>query len=230
MSNSDFLSVFLKFFSRAIMLLLVMPVTRCARGLVAKRMGDDTAEREGMITLNPFVHLDPIGSLLILLVGFGWGKPMNMNPSNFRNYRKGVILVSLSGPLSNLIMGYICLVIYQLMMCSDYVVNALSSGSISPIVCILYILYFLFSISTSLAVFYLLPIHPMDGFTILRFCAGGKFQQWYYRHEMQYRNISMIVLILIFLLPSSINPLVYLIGLVQNLLWLTVSWIPSVIG
>lgn len=215
--------LFLMFFSRALMLLLVMPVTRCARGIMAKWMGDDTAEREGKITLNPFTHLDPIGSVLILLIGFGWGKPMNVNPRNFKSYRKGVIMVSLAGPAANIIFALLCGAIYQILSCTVFVETTLTGSSI------LFILKSIFGLNVCLAVFHLLPIPPMDGFTILRFCAGGKFQQWYYMNQQKFRNISMIVLLVIFLLPAGINPFIYLISFVQKLLWKAVSWIPLVL-
>ncbi len=220
--------MFLRFFSRALMLLLVMPISRYARARVAYAMGDDTAALQGRMTLNPFAHLDPVGSLLMFLTGFGWGRPMDINPVRFRNYRKGVILVSLAGPAANLIVGFVCALIYNIMLCFDGVMLNLYSGAITPVWCLMYIIYCLFSLNVSIAVFYLLPVPPMDGFTILRFCAGGKFQQWYYQNQYTFNKIATISVLVIILLPPSINPFVYLTSFIQDLVMLTVSWIPKV--
>ena len=106
--NNDIIEEFLKYFSRALMLLLIMPVTNSVRGLVAKRMGDDTSDRQGRITLNPFVHLDLLGSLCIMLVGFGWSKPMPIDPAKMKNRKTGIVAVSAAGPLSHLISAILC--------------------------------------------------------------------------------------------------------------------------
>ena len=109
--------LFLKYFSRALMILLVMPVINSVRGLVAKSQGDDTAEQAGRITLNPFMHLDPIGSLAILLCGFGWSKPMPFNVNRMKDMKKGIILLSLSGPLTHFASAILCDLVMNIMLC-----------------------------------------------------------------------------------------------------------------
>ena len=93
---------FLKYFSRIVTLLLVLPLHEAAHAFVAYRFGDDTAARQGRLTVNPFAHLDPIGSLLIVLTGFGWAKPVPINPMRMKKYRAGIALTALAGPVSNL--------------------------------------------------------------------------------------------------------------------------------
>lgn len=218
-------TIFLMYFSRALMLLLVLPLREVAKGLVAKWRGDDTAERQGRITLNPFAHLDPMGSLLIFLTGFGWGKPLPMNPSRMRNPRASIALISLAGPMANLITALVCALIHCLMRCSEAVIIDINSGEVTPIICIMYILECLVSIGVGLAVFHLLPLPQMDGFNILRYVAGNKFERWYYANYRQFNTISMIVLLVLFVLPSDINPLIYIMSAVENLLWKSVNWI-----
>ena len=106
--NYSVLNLFMKFFSRALMLLLVLPVINYAKGLVARKQGDDTAEAAGRLTLNPIAHLDILGSLMIMLCGFGWSKPMPINYNRMRNTKKGIILVALTGPVTLFIMSIIC--------------------------------------------------------------------------------------------------------------------------
>lgn len=210
------------------MLLLVLPICNCARGLVAKWQGDDSAECSGRITLNPFVHLDPIGSLMILLVGLGWSKPMPINPTRMKNYRKGILLTSLAGPVANLISAIVCNLIRALLLCSQGVLNSLSSDEITPIYCLMTILSIISNINVCLAVIELLPIPPMDGFNILHYFAGNKFNRWYYMNQRTINIVSMVIVLLLFTLPSEINPLYYLISLVSNLIYHITSWIPVV--
>jgi Zn-dependent protease len=118
---------------------------------VADFLGDPTARYQGRLSLNPTKHLDPFGTLLLLLVGFGWGKPVPINPSNFKNPRLGELLTSLSGPLSNFIMAFIFALPLRFLP---------ESSLISLLSIIIYI-------NLMLCVFNLLPIPPLDGSKIL---------------------------------------------------------------
>ena len=88
--NTDALSLVMKYLSRALMLLLLMPVLNYVKGTVAKKMGDDTAEMAGRITLNPMAHLDLLGSLMIMLVGFGWSKPLPINYNRMKKHFQAI--------------------------------------------------------------------------------------------------------------------------------------------
>ena len=87
---------------RLIVALIALPIHECAHGYAAYRMGDHTAYRQGRLTLNPLAHFDVFGTLAIILFGFGWAKPVPINPLNFENPKKGMMLSSLAGPLSNI--------------------------------------------------------------------------------------------------------------------------------
>lgn len=124
---------------------------------VAYKMGDPTAKSLGRITLDPAKHLDPIGLLCLLFLGFGWAKPVPVNPNNFENRRKGEFLVSIAGVTMNFILGVGFTVILALML----VFNIRNSIAIK-------IIQYIISINFVLMVFNLLPIGPLDGTGIIR--------------------------------------------------------------
>src|SRR4051812_27134518 len=95
----------LSFFVAAIALLIAITVHEFSHALSADKLGDPTPRLQGRISLNPLVHLDPIGTLLILFVGFGWGKPVVFDPFNLKNPRKDAAIISLAGPASNFILA-----------------------------------------------------------------------------------------------------------------------------
>lgn len=139
-----------------------------SHGYVAMLCGDTTAKSRGRLTLNPVAHFDLMGLLMLILVGFGWAKPVPIDPRNFQNYKKGMILVSLSGVATNIVFGgFGLLLLYFLSpIIGVYQIDTL------PIIIILkmlayYFIIFLISINFMLAFFNLLPIYPLDGFRFL---------------------------------------------------------------
>ena len=119
-------------------------------------LGDKTAQDHGRLTLNPLRHLDPIGSIMILLVNFGWGKPTPVNPFNLAGGRSSMSIVALAGPCSNLLLGFILGIPIRLSMIPDY------SHTFDFFIWMVFI-------NTALAIFNMLPIPPLDGF---RFALG----------------------------------------------------------
>ena len=111
--KSDMILLFIK----AIVLFTALPVHESAHGAVANYLGDHTPGYQGRLTLNPFAHLDIMGSICILLTGFGWAKPVQVNPNNFTkvNRKTGMVLTSLAGPLSNVTMALIVMIIFKLL-------------------------------------------------------------------------------------------------------------------
>lgn len=223
----DALELFLRLFSRALMLLLVMPVTNCARGLTAKRMGDDTAEKEGRITLNPFVHLDLLGSLMIMLIGFGWSKPLPINFAKMKDRKKGIIAVSAAGPLSHFISAILCYIVLNILFYAPAFSGAANEqGTIVWALCT--ILSILGMLNSCLGAINLLPLPPMDGFNILSQLMGNSFHRWYFKNYINIQRISMFILIALFWLPSS--PLKYYIFFVDSIMQLAASWVPHMFG
>ena len=219
-------NLFFKFFSRALMLLLVLPVTNSVKGLVARWLGDDTADREGRITLNPLAHLDPLGSLAILICGFGWSKPLPINVGNMKDLKKGIILISLTAPVTHYLMAIICMNLGRIILYT-------LSGSTAVTVIVL-ILTFLAEINICLGTIDFLPLPPLDGFHILYQLAGPKMLNWYHRNHQQINQYSTYILLGLFFIGTLtgglIDPLGWLIGIVNYVLSFTTAWIPLVFG
>ncbi len=140
------------FFLLAIPLLYSIIIHELAHGWVAYRMGDPTAKMMGRLSLNPLKHLDPIGTLMLFIFGFGWAKPVPINLSYLRNMRKGLILVSAAGIIANTAFAFLAFLLADLL-------NPRGSFKL--------LLYYLAQINIILASFNLIPIPPLDGSKIL---------------------------------------------------------------
>ncbi len=127
-----------------------------AHAAVAYYRGDDTAKQLGRLTANPLKHLDPLGSFLILYAGFGWAKPVPVNPLNLVNPKKDMVWVSLAGPMSNMIMAIIAMLSIRVLLLTNIPANSLIA-----------VLYFAMNINLVLAGFNLLPLQPLDGSKIV---------------------------------------------------------------
>ena len=127
-----------------------------SHGYMAFKLGDKTAEKEGRITLNPLAHLDPIGSIMILFIGFGWAKPVPVNPSNLTDPRLDMIKIAFAGPASNIFLALLSGIIIKLLLILSLIDNNL-----------LTILLTFAQVNIALAIFNLLPIAPLDGSQIL---------------------------------------------------------------
>jgi Zn-dependent protease len=165
----------------SIPLLYSIVLHELAHGWVANRMGDPTAMRLGRLSLNPLKHIDPIGTLLLFVFGFGWAKPVPVDVRNFREPRKGFILVSAAGIVANTILAFFALLALRLI--SDE-----SSESLNIF------LFFLAQVNLTLAAFNLIPIPPLDGSKILMGMVSGPVLQLLLQLE-RYGFIILIVLL-----------------------------------
>lgn len=195
----------LRIFSRLVTLLLVMPVHEASHALVAKWLGDDTAERQGRISLNPFAHLDLMGSILIVFTGFGWAKPVQVNPNRMKYPRGGYALTALAGPVSNLIVAFLSIFVWACLLCTKSGITAYMSSDITAMSSVLMLLQFLFSVNVGLAMFNLIPIPPLDGFNVLRFFLGSKVDRWFYEHQQQLQLGFLLFILVLNYIPSQFN-------------------------
>lgn len=142
------------FAAMAVALLLALSVHEAAHAFVSNLLGDDTAEKMGRLTLNPLSHLDPIGLILLLLVGFGWGKPVMVNPHNFKNPIRDEILTALAGPASNLLLAILVAIIY-------FFIKPYASAPLQTL--FIYTGFY----NLILMLFNLIPLPPLDGSKVL---------------------------------------------------------------
>ncbi len=164
-------------------LLLAITIHEYAHGRVAYQFGDATAKWQGRLSLNPLRHLDPIGTIALLIFGFGWAKPVPINPYNFRDYRTGMLWVSLAGPLANLSLAFAALFLLYI---------PLSLGLIwTPYLRFMETLV-LFNIL--LGIFNLIPVPPLDGSKILAALAPDNIAALFRRIE-PFAPVLLIVLI-----------------------------------
>lgn len=156
---TEFFNSPLAFLIWIIALLVAITIHEFSHAWMADRLGDPTAKLSGRLTLNPFAHLDPFGTLALLLFRFGWGKPVPFDPFNLRNPRRDAALISLAGPASNLILATILSVFLRIII-TFFPVTLAASLSIL-------ILEPIIDLNIILGVFNLLPVHPLDGGKIL---------------------------------------------------------------
>ena len=135
-------------------ILIGLTVHEWAHAYAAYRLGDPTAKNLGRMTLNPLAHIDPIGFVMLLLVGFGWAKPVPVTPRNFKNYRRDDIIVSLAGIATNLIVAFMFSFVY---------VAGIIKWGLATNEAFMSIIGSIISINLTLAVFNLIPIYPLDG-------------------------------------------------------------------
>ncbi len=175
------------------MLLPVIPAVLCfsihelSHGYMAYLLGDDTAKREGRLSLNPLRHIDPIGFLMLVVLGFGWAKPVNVDMRRFRNPKLGMAATAFAGPGANILLAIILMPVYGLFVaCSQHMSEAVVYYGGKLLVTTIYL-------SLSLAVFNLVPIPPLDGSKVLEAVLPERI----YYQIMRYERYGMILLFVV---------------------------------
>ena len=182
-------------------------------------LGDPTPRNMGRLTLNPLAHMDPVGTILLLVAGFGWGKPVMYNPRNlvrFKSYRGMNIMVHLAGVTGNFIVGFISAILTGIFSVLAFKFNGGVADQITPFVALYHLFYYTNIFSMMLLGFNLLPIPPLDGFHVLEECLPYKVRstEFYRRFQM----FSPYLIWIVFLL-GNFTPLPGLSLLVEIIQW-----------
>lgn len=205
------LSIFMGVCVSAFVVFCVMPIHEYSHALVATKLGDQTARLSGRLTLNPMAHISPWGAIMILLVGFGYAKPVPVNVRNtkMKNKKATMALIALAGPLSNLIIGFLSVMVRYIII----IAASKHGGEMTTAIFALNI-FFQYSaiININLAVFNLIPIPPLDGSRILFAILPSKF----YFGIMKYERYIMAAMFLLLLTGVLTTPLSYLSKLIYN--------------
>jgi Zn-dependent protease len=207
--NPTIASYFYRFFVYAIAMLTALPFHEFAHAWTANKLGDSTARFQGRLSLNPLRHLDPIGSLMMIVFGFGWAKPVPINPYNFRKPKRDMAISSLAGPVSNLLLGLVCMLIYKILTIASWYVSGFGAEILANLTNIFRIMI---SLNIGLAVFNLLPIPPLDGSRIL----GIVLPERTYFELMKYERFIMLALMAAIWFDVLDRPIAFITGYVYQ--------------
>lgn len=161
-----------------------------AHGWVSTKLGDPTPKMQGRLTFNPLAHLDLVGTILMILTGFGWAKPVIVNPRYYKDTKKGMALTAAAGPLANLIMAFIALLIYAILFAVNRKFGLGIDGAVEAVGFIARI----FAVrNLCFMVFNIIPIPPLDGAKVL----GMLLPDGAYYKMLQYERYSMILIMVL---------------------------------
>ena len=207
-SGADIWTIIGAIMSVIIVIFLTLPVHEFAHGFIADKLGDPTPRYQGRLTLNPIAHIDPIGALGILLFGIGWAKPVSINARNFKNPKAGMAITALAGPVSNVIMAFISLILMNAI--GFLGIKTGFTGGVYLLVITFF--YYIANINVYLAVFNFIPVPPFDGSRVLFAFLPTR----YYFAIMRYERFIFIGLLVILYLGVLDYPISFVSNLILN--------------
>ena len=187
-------------------LIVVLPFHEYAHALVAYKCGDKTPKAYGRLTINPLAHFDPFGLVCFVLAGFGWAKPVPVNPNYFRKYKRDCFLVAIAGVTANYTLAFIAYPLYRLSLFIPqfgYFTTVLSN-----------VLYLIYALGISFFIFNLLPLYPLDGFRVIDSFSKKRGKFYYF---LRYKSIYILYFLFILnFLADAID--VYQLDILGNLI------------
>lgn len=179
--------------STMVVVLICLPIHEFAHGWAANKLGDPTARNLGRLDLNPIAHLDLVGTAAIFLFGFGWAKPVPVDSRCFKNRKWGMALTALAGPLSNIVLAFVFMLLYKII---RLWIDPMAFSSRTPgdmILILQLVMEYIIFLNLSLAVFNLIPIPPLDGSKILSAVLPDRI----YYFVMRYERYSILLVYLV---------------------------------
>lgn len=187
-----------------VIIFLILPFHEWAHAQTAFLLGDKGIKQRGRLSLNPLSHIDPIGALMMILVGFGWAKPVPVDSRYFKNPRVGMAITALMGPVANLVAAVAGMLVFQIIWAVSP--NFLIQNQFG--VYVLTFLVFYITVNVNLAVFNLLPIPPLDGSKIMFTFLPDKAVEFFYRYQMIFFAALFVLL--------WTGPLSYVLGFLSR--------------
>lgn len=198
----------------------------CAHGFAALKCGDDTAKREGRLTLNPVAHFSAAGMVAFFLVGFGWAKPVPVDPDRFDNRKRGIFFTSVAGVAANLCMALVSLALLSLLALVPEAALAKSRFAEVLFLLAFYFLYYGIILNMSLLLFNIMPVYPLDGFRVVEVLSkpGNRYVEFMYRYGTP---ALILVLLGISFIPDRFNVFVLFMNGVQRLIGLVLAGVAA---
>lgn len=196
--TGDIKGAIISFLLSVPIIILILSVHEYAHGVVAKKLGDPTAESLGRLTLNPLKHIDPIGFIMFIVLGIGYAKPVPINSRYFKKPKRDMALVGVAGPASNLIMAIIFAALIKLLfLLAQFIPLTAPTWTVTAFAYLYQILYLGVFYNIAFAIFNLIPVPPLDGSRLLYAFLPSKALLWFQRYE-QYFMWGLLGVFLVF--------------------------------